>query len=91
MAVGQLFSHIAADHLHGDMAWTFDHDLHIIFPGDFCQLPQGVQLGELRFVVGIVRRAGTQAVAQGNGYIVLRQYIADVVEMFVQKTFAVVH
>jgi len=45
------------------MAWTFDHDLHIIFPGDFCQLPQGVQLGELRFVVGILNGTRAQAIA----------------------------
>ncbi|MNF18814.1 hypothetical protein D3C80_2231440 [compost metagenome] len=64
MAVLQLFGHIAANHLHRDVAGTFDHHLHVIFPRDFGQLTQRVQLGKLRFVVSIANGARTQPVAQ---------------------------
>jgi hypothetical protein len=35
-----------------------------MLPGDFGQLAQRVELGELRFVVGVGDRAGAQAVAE---------------------------
>ena len=83
--------HILLNLVHGHVSGSFDKSLHVLCPGAEHKLAHGIEFGKLRFVVGIVRRAGTQAVAQGNGYIVLRQYIADVVKMFVQETFAVVH
>ena len=54
VTVLQLLGHIAADHLHGNMAGTFDHHLHVILPGDLRQLAQRAQLGELRLVVGVL-------------------------------------
>ena len=91
MAFLYLAFHILLNLVHGYVSGSFDKSLHVLCPGAEYKLAHGIEFGKLRFVVGIVRRAGTQAVAQGNGYIVLRQYIADVVEMFVQKAFAVVH
>ena len=54
MAVLQLFGHVALDHMHGHMTRAFYHHLHVVFPGDFGQLAQRMQLGELRFVVRIL-------------------------------------
>ncbi|SVM33532.1 Uncharacterised protein [Klebsiella pneumoniae] len=64
MAVLQLFGHIALNHLHRHMTRAFDHHLYVILPGDLGQFAQGVQLGELRFIVGILNRTGTQAITQ---------------------------
>ena len=52
------------DEVHRHMTRPFNDDLHIIFPGDFSQLTQCAQLGELSFIVGIGDRARTQTVAQ---------------------------
>ncbi|MNN59664.1 hypothetical protein D3C81_1747960 [compost metagenome] len=54
VAVLQLLGHVAADHLHRHVARAFDHHLHIIFPGNFGQLTQSVQFGELSLVVGVL-------------------------------------
>jgi hypothetical protein len=46
------------------MAGAFDHHLHVVLPGDVGQFAQGFQFAELGVVVGIVDRAGAQAVAE---------------------------
>ena len=63
MAVFKLFGHIALDHLHRYMARAFNHHLYVIFPGDFSQFTQRMQLGKLCFIVGVLNRTGAQAVA----------------------------
>jgi len=35
------------------MAGAFDHRLHVVLPGDLCQLTQRLQLGKMGLVVGI--------------------------------------
>lgn len=64
VAMFQLFGHVAADHLHRHMARAFNHHLYVVFPGDFGQLAQRMQLGELGLVVGVLNRTGAQAVAE---------------------------
>ena len=91
MALLYLTFHILLNLVHGHVSGAFDESLYILVPGTEHKLAHGIEFGKLRFVIGIVRRAGTQAVAQGNGYIVLRQYIADVIEMLVQKALPVVY
>ncbi len=57
VAVLELLGHVGLDHVHGHVAGAFDHGLHVVLPGDLRQLAQGVQLGELGFVVGVRRRS----------------------------------
>ncbi|MNB87228.1 hypothetical protein D3C75_342040 [compost metagenome] len=87
MAVFQLLGHVAADHLHRHMARAFDHHLHVIFPGNFGQLAQGVQLGKLGFVVGVANGSRTQTVAQRQRDVVRGADLADFAEVLVQEVF----
>ena len=87
VAVLQLLGHIAADHLHRHMSRAFNHYLYVILPCNFCQFAQRVQLGKLRFVVGIANGARTQAVAQRQGYVIGSADFADLAEVFVEEVF----
>ena len=60
----QLFLHILLDHMHGNMARTFDHGLHFMFPGDLRQFTESFQFGKLGFVVGIGEGTRAQSVTQ---------------------------
>ncbi len=73
-----------------NVARTFDHHLHIVFPSLLGQLAQGLQLGELRLVAGIGNAAGTQAVAQRKADVVLLEDLADVFEALVQHVLLVI-
>jgi hypothetical protein len=66
---------------------SFDHDLHVVLPGERCQLPQRAQLGELRFVVGVGDAARTQPVAERERDVVGLHDLAHLFEVRVQKTF----
>ena len=72
------------------MPRALHHDLHVELPGPLGQFSQGVQFGELRGVVGVRRRARPQAVAQGEGDVVLREDLAQLVEVRVEEVFLVV-
>ena len=72
------------------MARAFDHDLYVVFPCFGGQFAQGVQFGELRFVVGIGNAAGAQAVAEAERHIIRLHDFADFVEMRVEEVFFVV-
>ena len=85
----QLLVHILLDLVHGNMARPFDHHLHILRPGALGQLAQRVELGELRFVIGIGDAAGAQAVAQRIGDVIGLHDLGDLVEAFVEETFLV--
>ncbi len=89
MAALQLFGHVALDHMHGYVARAFNHHLHVVFPGDFGQFAQRMQLGELRFVVGILNGAGAQAVAQRQGDVVGGANFTNLAEMFEQEVLFV--
>ena len=60
-----------------------------MFPGDLRQLAERRQLSHLRFVVRIVNRAGTKAVAERERHVVRLHDLADVFEPLVEKRFAV--
>ena len=71
------------------MAGAFDHDLAIVLPRDLCQLAEGGQFCQLRFVVGIGARAGAEAVAEREGDVVGAHDFADFVEVGVEEIFLV--
>ena len=83
MAFFDLAFHIFLDLMHGHVSGTFDKGLHILVPGAEHQLAHSVQLGELRFIVGIVDRARTKSVTQRHRNVILSQNIADIVEVFI--------
>ena len=58
-------------------------------PGALGQFALHFEFGELRFVVGVGDRAGTQAVADGEADVVGGHDVADVVPMGVEETFLV--
>ena len=60
----QLPFHVFMDHVHRHVAGPFDHDLHVVRPGELGQFSQRLEFGKLRLVVGIGNRAGSQPVAQ---------------------------
>ena len=64
---------------------TFDHHLHVVFPGFFGQLAENFQFRELRFVAGVGQAAGTQAIAERKADVVLLENFADGVEILVQE------
>jgi hypothetical protein len=49
------------------VAGALDHHLDVVLPGDLGELAQRLELGELRFVVGVGDAAGSQAVAEAEG------------------------
>ena len=90
LAVPQLQVHVLFDELHRDMARSFDHHLAVVAPGDVRKLAEGLQFGDLRLVVRIVDRTGTQAVAERERHVVRRHDLADVFKMRIEKTLLVV-
>ncbi len=80
-------------HAHGverNMARSFDHHLHIVVPCALGQFAQRHELGELRRVVRVGERARTQTVAERERDVVLREDVAQLVEMRVQEAFLMV-
>uniref|UniRef100_A0A0N4ZJL5 NAD-specific glutamate dehydrogenase n=1 Tax=Parastrongyloides trichosuri TaxID=131310 RepID=A0A0N4ZJL5_PARTI len=89
VAALELLVHVLLDQLHRHVAGAFDHALHVMLPGDLGQLAQGLQLAELRRVVGVGDRARTQAVAQRKADVVGLHDFADFVEMGVEEVLLV--
>ena len=75
--------------MHRHMPWAFNHHLHVVFPGDFGQLAQRMQFGELRFVVGILNRTRAQAVTERERDVVGGADFTNFAEMFKQEVFFV--
>src|SRR5215813_11173154 len=75
--------------MHRHVAGAFDHHLAIHLPGDFGQLAQSFQFGELRLVVGVGDRAGAQAVAERKGHVVSAHDLADFAEARVDEAVLV--
>ena len=71
------------------MAGAFDHHLHVLLPGALGELAQRVELGELRFVVGVGDGAGAQAVTQRIGDVVGLHDLGDLVELLVEEALLV--
>ena len=66
----------------------FVHHLHVVLPGDAVQLTLGLQLGELRLVVGVGDRARPQTVAQRERHVVGAHDLADLAEVGVEEVLA---
>ncbi len=78
------------DEVEGDVAWSFDHDLHVVFPGAFGQFGQGVEFGELCGVVGVGRGSRAQPVAERKRDVVAGEDFTQLVEAGVEEVFLVV-
>ena len=76
--------------MHGDVARPFVHHLHVVLPGDLRQLALRLELGELRLVVRVGDRAGTQAVAERERHVVGAHDLADLAEVRVEEVLLVV-
>src|SRR5574343_94481 len=76
---------VPADHRGADAAGDV-----VVARRDFGQFAQGLQFAELGFVIGVVDRAGTQAVAEAEGDVVGLHDFADFLEMRVEEAFLVV-
>src|SRR4029450_8964387 len=63
-------------------------NLAVLGPGNLRQFAEGVQLGELRGVVGIGDRPPTQTAAHREGDFVRAADVTDFLEMLVEKAFA---
>ena len=67
--------------MHRDVAGAFVHDLHVVLPRDARELALRLELGELRLVVRVGNRAGTQAVAERERDVVRAHDLADLAEV----------
>ena len=86
----ELLRHVFLDHVHGDMAGAFVHDLDAFRPGAFGEVTLDFEFAELRFVVGVGDRAGAESVADREAHIVSRHDVANVVPVRVEKVLLVV-
>ena len=87
--VGELLVHVLLDHLHRNMAGTFDHHLDVVPPRDLGEFPQGLQLAELGGVVGVRNGARAQTITEAERYVVGLHDLADVVEVRVEEVLFV--
>src|ERR1700728_1030297 len=78
------------DLVHGNVAGTFDHDLHVVFPGFLGEFAQSLQFGELGFVTGVGDATGAEAVSEREADVVLLENLDDVVEAVVEKILFVI-
>jgi len=58
-----LLGHVFLDHVHGHVARAFVHDLHAFGPRAAGEFALHFEFAELRLVVGVGNRAGTESVA----------------------------
>ncbi len=85
----ELLGHVFLDHVHGDVAGTFVHDLATFGPGAGGEFALDFEFAELSLVVGVGDGAGAQAVADGEGDVVSGADVADFVPMGVEEIFLV--
>ena len=81
----ELLLHVLANQVHRHVTRAFVHDLDVVFPRDPRQLALRLQLGELRFVVGVRDRARPQPVAERERDVVGLHDLADFAEVRVEK------
>ncbi len=62
----ELLGHVFLDHVHGHVARAFVHHLNAFGPRAAGEFALHFEFAELRFVVGVGNRAGTQAVADAE-------------------------
>jgi len=85
----KLLGHVFLDHVHGDVAGAFVHDLDAFGPGALGELTLDFEFAELGLVIGIGDGAGAEAVADGEGDVVGGHDVADVIPMGVEEAFLV--
>jgi hypothetical protein len=71
--------------VHRHVARAFVHDLDVVLPCDARQFSLRLELRELRLVIRIRNRPGTQPVAEGERDVVHAHDLADFAEMRVRK------
>ena len=86
----ELLFHVLANEVHRDVPRPLVHHLDVVLPGDPGQLALGPELGELRLVVGVGDRAGSQAVAERERHVVGLHDLADLAEVRVGEVLLVV-
>ena len=74
----------------GNVTGTFDHHLYVMFPSAFCQLSERAQFGELRFVIGVINRAGAKTIAQTERNVISLHDFADLIEIRVEEILLMV-
>ena len=71
------------------MAGPFNHHLHIVLPRDLREFPKRFQLAQLRRIIGVINRAGAQAIAQRKRDIIGLHNLANLFEIGIEKAFLV--
>mmetsp|Transcript_33447 Transcript_33447/g.99629 ORF Transcript_33447/g.99629 Transcript_33447/m.99629 type:complete len:676 (+) Transcript_33447:411-2438(+) len=85
----ELIPHVLGDLVKGHVSRTLVHDLHVLLPRAAGQFSLGEELGELRLVVGVVDRSGTESVTDGKGNVVLGANVENVVPVLVGEILPV--
>jgi hypothetical protein len=78
--------------VHRDVSRPFDHDLHVVTPGDPGQFSQGFKFCKLGRVTGIGNRPRTEPVAERESNIIFLEDPANTLEVLIQKIlFVILH
>ncbi len=72
------------------MPRSFNHDLHVVLPGDPGQFAERFQFGKLRLVVRIGDGARPEAVAEAEGHVIGFHDLANLLEVLVREVFFMV-
>ena len=85
----KLLGHIFLDHVHGDVAGAFVHDLAAFCPCSGGEFALHFEFAELGLIIGIGHGAGAEAVADGEAHIVGGADVADFIPVGVEEVFLV--
>ena len=89
MAEAALDFHVVFDLIEGYVSGPLGHHLHAVSPGSLGQLPDGLELGELRIIGRVGQAAGPQTVADREGDVVAAHDLADLVPQLVHRVLPV--
>ena len=82
--------HVFANLVHRHVTRTFNDDLNALLPGNFGEFAERIKFGELCHVVCICNGTRTESIAQRNANVVLRENVADFVEVRVEEVLLLV-
>src|SRR5207249_7826806 len=85
----ELLGHVFLDHVHRDVARTFVHHLHAVFPRAPGEFALDFEFGELRFVVGVGDCPWTESIADAEAHVIGGHDFANIVPVRVKETFLV--
>src|SRR3984893_9791929 len=88
-AGGELLVHVLLDLVHRHVARSLAQHLAVVLPGHARQLAEGLELGELRGIVGIGDGPRAQTVAEREAHVIRTADRTDFLEVFVQEALAV--